>query len=177
MSDTSDFFYLGKVVKTHGIDGELSGFIDADDPLYYSTLHGVFIQTRQGMIPQVFNKISVEGNGYCILKIHGVDTIEQAKRFVNKKMFLPLSMLPELSGNRFYFHEINGFTVSDKHYGSLGIVTGVIEHAIQPLIQVDRNGSEILIPVHDDIILEIDKQNKIIYISAPEGLIEIYLDQ
>lgn len=177
MSDTGDFFYLGKVVKTHGIDGELSGFVDADDPLNYCSLHGVFIKTKHGLIPYVFEELSVEPNGYCLIRLNGIDTIEKAKRFVNKEMYLPLSMLPELTGNRFYFHEITGYTVSDKQHGSIGIITGVIEHTIQPLLQVDQNGTEILIPIHDDIILEVDKLKKIIYIAAPEGLIDIYLNK
>lgn len=175
MSDTGDFYYLGKVVKTHGIDGELSGFVDADDPLHYSSLHGIFIKTKQGLIPHVFESFSIDSKGFCLFKLKGIDNIEKAKRFMNKEMYLPLTMLPVLTGNSFYFHEITGFTVSDKHHGSVGNVTGVIEHVVQPLIQVDHQGTEILIPIHNDIIQKVDKINKILFINAPEGLIDIYL--
>ncbi len=176
MSETSDFFYLGKVVKTHGIHGELSGFVDADDPLVYSQLHGVFIRTKQGIIPHLIESINIDDKGYFILCIEGVDSIEKAKKFIGKEMYLPLSMLPPLGGNNFYFHEIIGFSVVDSISGHLGEVTGVLEHTRQPLMEINHNGTEILIPIHDDIITKVDRDSSTIYITAPEGLIDVYLN-
>jgi len=177
MMDTSGFFYLGKVVKTHGIQGELSGFVDADDPLVYSELHGVFIKTRLGVLPYEIEHLKIEEKGWCLLKLKDIDSIEQAGRFVNKGMFLPLDMLPKLSGNKFYFHEIIGYTVIDAAHGNIGTVSGVIEHTKQPLLQVEFQGHEILIPIHDDIILEVDRAQKIIQVKTPDGLIDIYLEK
>jgi 16S rRNA processing protein RimM len=177
MMNPSDFFYLGKVVKTHGIHGELSGFVDADDPLIYSELHAVFIQLKEGLIPFVFERISIDEKGYSIFKVKGIDTIEAAKKLTGKPMFLPLSMLPALNGSNFYYHEVKGFRVKDTQYGFIGTIIGVIEHPRQSLLQIDFNGDEVLIPIHDDIILNVDRVEKIIEITAPEGLIEVYLDK
>jgi len=47
---------------------------------------------------------------------------------------------------------------------------------MQELLQLDHNGKEILLPISDELILEVDRENKILYISAPEGLIELYLE-
>ena len=176
MSDAGDFFYLGKVVKTHGIYGELSGFVDADNPLVYSQLHGVFIKTKQGTIPHIIESINIDEKGYCIMRIKGVDSIEKAKKFTGKEMYLPLSMLPSLGGNNFYFHEIKGFKVVDSNFGPLGEVTGVLEHTKQPLMEINHNGTEILIPIHDDIVTKVDRESSTLYITAPEGLIDVYLN-
>jgi len=177
ISETNDFFYLGKIIKTHGIHGELSGFVDADDPLVYSELHGVFVETRQGLLPYVFDELSIDQSGYCLFKIRGIDTIDAGRRFTGKKMFLPLSMLPPLADNQFYFHEITGFSVIDETHGNIGLITGVIDHAVQPLLQIMCQGKEIIIPVHDDIIVRLDKKEKTMYVRTPDGLIDIYLDE
>jgi 16S rRNA processing protein RimM len=176
MMDTSDFFYLGKVVKTHGIHGELSGFVDADDPLVYSTLHGVFINTRQGLLPYEFDSLKIEEKGRCLFKLKDIDTIEQAGRFVSREMYLPLNMLPPLTGNNFYFHEVKGYAVIDVVHGNIGVVTGVIESTMQPLLQVEYLGKEILIPLHDDIIINLDRTKKIMKVKTPDGLVDVYLE-
>jgi len=170
-----DFFYLGKVVKTHGIDGALCGFFDTDDPLRYSDLHAVFINTKLGLLPYSFEDISVNSNGYCIFRLKEIDTIEKAKRFLKKEMYLPLSMLPPLTGNDFYYHEIIGFSVVDQDHGHIGTIDGVIEQAVQPLFQIIFQEKEILIPVHNDFIIEVNREKKTIFIKTPDGLIGVYL--
>jgi len=177
MMNPGDFFYLGKVVKTHGIHGELSGFVDADDPLIYSELHAVFIQLKEGLIPFVIERISMDEKGFCIIKLKGIDSIDSAKKITSKQMYLPLSMLPALEGSNFYFHEVKGFRARDAQLGFIGTIVGVIEHPRQSLLQIDFNGNEILIPIHDDIILNVDRLEKIIDIHAPDGLIDVYIDK
>ena len=175
--DPGDFFYLGKVIKTHGIHGELSGFVDADDPLIYSELHGVFLNLKDGYIPYVIEKISIDEKGYCIMKFQGIDIIDTAKKLTGKQMYLPLTMLPPLEGNNFYFHEVKGFQVIDAVHGNIGIILGIIENPRQSLLQIDFHGQEILIPIHDNIIVNVRRSEKIIDIHAPNGLIDIYLDK
>ncbi len=171
----SDFFYLGKVVKTHGIHGEMSGFIDADDPLVYSSLHALFVKTRQGLLPYEMESLKIDEKGWYLLKLKGIDTVEAASKFLGKELYLPLSFLPELSGNKFYFHEIIGFSVIDEVHGNIGTISGVIENTIQPLLQLDFHGKEILIPVHDDVIISLDRVQKIMYVKTPDGLVDVYL--
>ncbi len=177
MTDTSGFFYLGRVIKTHGIHGEMSGLIEADDPLVYSTLHSAFVKTKQGLIPFPFEEISIDPKGFFTLRIRDVDSAEKAKRFIRKELYLPLDFLPELSGNNFYFHEILNFRVTDIKLGHIGTIAGVIEHSSQPLFQIMNNGKEILVPIHDDFIIEVNRKEKTILLKTPEGLISVYLEE
>ena len=86
-------------------------------------------------------------------------------------------MLPKLEGNRFYFHEVRGFKVVDSVYGDIGVLQEVIEYPAQPLFQVMKNGTEILIPVIDEVIDRVDRELKTLYITAPNGLIDLYLGE
>ena len=94
---------------------------------------------------------------------------------IGKNLFLPLSILPKLTGKKFYFHEIINFAVVDAKKGNIGNIASVIDYPAQPLFQIMNGTTEILIPILDQIIDKVDRENKTIYIVAPEGLIDIYL--
>jgi 16S rRNA processing protein RimM len=83
--------------------------------------------------------------------------------------------LPPLEGNKFYFHEIIGFEVIDSEKGNIGKILGVYENAPQPLLSIDCEGKEILLPIIDEVILNVDRQAKQMSVKSPEGLIELYL--
>ena len=85
-----------------------------------------------------------------------------------------MSRLPKLTGNKFYFHEIIGFDVVDKNLGEIGSVLAVNEHTAQATIEVSIGQKIALIPIVDDIILEVKRDTKSIYVKTPPCLIELY---
>jgi len=84
-------------------------------------------------------------------------------------------MLPPLSGNKFYYHEIKGFKIIDEQYGDLGVCVDVLEYPHQAIFQINHPKGEILVPIVDDVIINVDRTNKIIHIQAPDGLVEVYI--
>ena len=64
----------------------------------------------------------------------------------------------------------------DALKGEIGEISDVLEYPTQAVIQVMKDGKEILIPIHDDIIQKVDKKAKILTVKAPEGLIDMYLN-
>ena len=90
-------------------------------------------------------------------------------------MYLPLKFLPKLSGNKFYYHEVIGFTLQDIIHGDVGIVKGVNDLGAQALFIAEKDGKELLIPITDDFITKVDRDSRRIHIQTPEGLIDLYL--
>jgi 16S rRNA processing protein RimM len=86
-----------------------------------------------------------------------------------------LDLLPKLSGNKFYYHEVIGYEIEDVNYGKVGHITGINDFTAQALFEIDKDGIQILVPVNDEIIKKVDHKNKIIIIDTPEGLIDLYL--
>jgi len=95
---------------------------------------------------------------------------------MGKGVFLPNELLPELDDDDFYYKEIIGFTLVDELKGEVGQISDVLEYPTQAVIQVMKDGKEILIPIHDDIIRKVNKKAKILDIKAPDGLIDMYLN-
>ncbi len=87
---------------------------------------------------------------------------------------MPLDTLEELEDDQFYYHEIQGFEVLDENLGLLGTVREVYSVATQNLIALDYQGSEVLIPIVEGIVLKADRQKKQVLVNLPEGLLEVY---
>ena len=107
--------------------------------------------------------------------IQDVNTVEAASALTGKSVFLPLEMLPKLTGKQFYYHEVKGFTVVDENKGELGPIKEILEYPTQAIIQVFKDGKEILIPILDQVIVKVDRKGKKLHVKAPEGLIDMYL--
>lgn len=170
-----DFFYLGVITKPFGYKGMLSIYLDTDEVEKYSHLDAVFVDVNGEKIPYLIEEIQIrKGSNLATIKLADVDS-EEAKNLVKCELYLPISFLPPLTGNKFYFHEVLGYKVIDNEKGEIGIIADFIEIAQQSIMQVNYQNKEILIPVIDDIFNTVDRENKIIHITAPEGLIDIYL--
>jgi 16S rRNA processing protein RimM len=170
----NDYFYLGVVTKTFGYKGQVVIYLDTDEPEKYKTLDAVFVKDDEEMLPYMIENLTYKGANQAIVKFADVDG-EEAKNLVRTELYLPLSFLPPLTGNKFYFHEVIGFDVIDKAKGNIGKCVDFMEISRQPIMQIDCNGTEILIPAVDEIFETVDRESKTITISAPEGLIDVYL--
>ncbi len=90
-------------------------------------------------------------------------------------MYLPLQLLPKLTGNKFYYHEVIGFSIHDTEKGRIGIITSINDRSAQPLFVIDADGKEVLIPMIDEFIQKVDRTKKEIILQIPQGLIDLYL--
>lgn len=167
-------FYVGRIVKTHGLKGEVTLRIDNEQFDDIEELNYFLLDINDRLIPFFIENITYHSNKSFVL-FQDVKTLEAASQLVGKDAYLPLELLPEREGNDFYSHEVIDFLVVDDEKGELGRVKDIIEYPTQSLIQIVINGKEILIPIHDDIIKDVDREGKKIMIKAPAGLIDMYL--
>ena len=170
-----DCFFVGKIVKKYSFRGELLVKLDTDDPGQFLEMESVFVEVRKNLIPFFIESLSLHKSSLLRVKFDEIHTEADAESLLGCELYLPLDLLPKLSGNQFYYHEIIGFHAEDVNFGPLGAITGVNDSTAQHLFVIDHNGKEVLIPVNDDIIKKVDRKTKSILLEAPEGLIELYL--
>ena len=173
----NNFYYLGHIAKVRGIKGEVSISLDVDYPEDYRDLESVFVATSSDTepIPFFLEYIHLKDKGFASVKFEDVDTEEKARTLLQKQLFLPLDQLPQLSGKQFYYHEVVGFTVVDSTLGEIGTINQVLDNTANPLLEVKKGFNEILIPINDDVIEHIDRENQRLHVDTPEGLIDLYL--
>lgn len=169
-----DCFYIGRVAKTHGIKGEVTIKLDVDDPSAYLDLKYFLLEINKVLTPFFVEKLTMSGDKFFV-GIQDVNTVEAASALTGKSVFLPLELLPKLKGKQFYYHEVKGFTVVDEEKGELGPINEILEYPTQAIIQVFKDGKEILIPILDQVIVKVDRKGKKLHVKAPEGLVDMYL--
>lgn len=170
-----DCFYLGKIVKKYSFNGDVLVKLDTDEPEMYEEMESVLVDKRNKLIPFFIEESQLHKSELLRVRFEDVDTEEAADALIGASLYLPLDLLPKLTGNQFYFHEIIGFTAVDKTFGDIGAITGVNDSTPQALFEIDRDGKEILIPMADDFIQKVDREKKTIFLNVPEGLIDIFL--
>ncbi|MGG7034074.1 MAG: ribosome maturation factor RimM [Flavobacterium sp.] len=170
-----DCFYLGKIAKKFSFKGEVLVYLDTDEPELYENLESVFVERNKHLVPFFIESSSLHKNDFLRVRFEDIETEEQADSIIGSELYLPLSMLPKLTGNKFYFHEVIGFTIEDKRFGAVGVIQSINDSTAQPLFEVLNGTTEILIPMIDHFLVKIDRENKKVTMDLPEGLIEMYL--
>lgn len=171
-----DCFYLGKIVSKYSFKGEVLIKLDTDEPEQYENLESVFISLGNNLVPFFIESSSLHRSSLLRVRFEEIKDESDADRILGSELYLPLEFLPKLSGTQFYYHEVIGFTLMDSVYGNIGVITSVNDSASQALFEAEKEGKQLMIPINDEIISRIDRPNKTIHITAPEGLVSLYLD-
>ena len=170
-----DCFYLGKIAKKFSFKGEVLIYLDTDEPELYENMESVFVEYNKNLVPFFIENSSLHKNDVLRVQFEDVDSEEEADSIIGCEVYLPLSMLPKLEGNKFYFHEVIGFEIEDKRLGIFGKIVSINDTTAQPLFEVLNGEVEMLIPMVDHFLEIIDRENKKVVMDLPEGLVEMYL--
>lgn len=168
-------FYLGRIAKKFSFKGEVLFWLDTDQPELYENMESVFVEQGRHLVPFFIEQSSLHKNDLLRVRFEDVTTEEEADALIGSALYLPLSMLPKLSGNKFYFHEVIGFEIEDVRRGVFGIIQSVNDSTAQPLFEIKNGDVEILVPVIDQFLKKVDRENKRIVVDLPDGLIDMYL--
>ncbi|MGB3151745.1 MAG: ribosome maturation factor RimM [Maribacter sp.] len=171
-----DCFYLGKIVSKYSFKGEVLVKLDTDDPEIYEKMESVFISLGNNLIPFFIDRCRLHKSNLLRIDFEEVKSESDADRIMGSALYLPLALLPKLTGDKFYFHEIIGFTMIDIVHGDIGIIQNVNDTTAQALFEVLKGDKQLLIPLNDDIITKVDRENRVIEVNTPEGLVKLYLD-
>jgi 16S rRNA processing protein RimM len=175
MMEIENCFQLGYIVKPHGVHGALTIFLDTDNPEYYNKMESVYVEYQQKLVP--FFIESIKPSGYkATVKFLDVDDIDLATQYKGCAIYLPLDMLPSLEEDQFYYHEIIGYKVIDQVVGEIGEIKYIYEANGNDLFAIDYKEKEILVPIRDEFIQKLDKKKSTVFLSLPDGLLDVYLN-
>jgi 16S rRNA processing protein RimM len=165
-----DLTQVGYFSKTHGVKGHL--ILKADRDFNTDDLKAIFIETATGKAPYFISELKESNNG-LIIALEEVNAVEKAKTLLNKAVFIDALLLGEETGSP----DWTGFELIDKKFGTLGNINGISDNGHQVLLSIEYKGKEVILPLVDDFIEKIDEAGKKIFFNAPEGLINVYLEE
>ena len=137
-------FYLGTIIGKYSFKGELLVKTDTDNINSYTSLTSVFIDIENRLIPYFVKHCLVHKSSLLRFKLEDVSGEEAANVLLRKKIYLPLELLPNLTGNKFYYHEVIGFKIIDQKKGEIGTILKINDQTAQPLFEVNDGNKKIL---------------------------------
>jgi len=168
-----DRLEVGKIVNTHGLKGEVKIVTWTDYPEVFEDLEYVFAKKKTEKIKLTLKGVKYQKNN-IIAKFAEINSIEEAQGFKNCVLEAERDMLGELPEGIYYIVDLIGCTVYDDGEVELGKVTDVFNTGATDIYAVSRpEKKDLLIPVTDDTILNVDIKNKRIDVKLTEGLDEL----
>lgn len=174
--DLKDSIYIGQIAKLHGYKGGVSLFLDVTHPEEYMDMESFFIEIDGILTPFFVESFKLKNKGFAAVKFQGIDTEQEAKSLLKKKVFIPETELRELDESNFYDHEVIGYEVEDVVKGKIGKVTAIADLKQNPLLVIEFKDKEILLPIFEGLIVNVDRKLKRLKVKAPDGLIDLYLN-
>ncbi len=168
-----NFVKIGHTKKTYGTKGEMKVFVEdayVDDFLGASV---VFLEIGGKKLPFFIEEIRERGD--ILVKFEDVDDKNTAVSFSSKKMFLrdtDLTVAPEDATGMKYSY-LEGFTLIDEESGEIGKIEAVYELPQQEMAEVTYHGKQVLIPLNEKLILQIDKEAGQVIMQLPDGLLSL----
>jgi 16S rRNA processing protein RimM len=170
-------------VRPHGVRGELAAEILTDFPERLTRLSAVELWDGRGVPRRVAVRkcwLSHSRGGQAIFHFAATDSVEDARKLVGLEVQVPLADRVELPAGSYYISDLVGCAVREKDGADVGLVRDVEIHGEvisgTPNLVVDTARGELLIPLAQEICVDVDLAARRIVVVLPEGLRELNLE-
>ncbi len=167
---------VARVGKPHGIRGEVGIVSYADSPQLFDEVPFIYLR-KPGTRDERFKVLSCRMHkDRFLLTLQGVNDRNRAEDLKGRDVAVLSSDLPEPEPGEFYLHQLEGMTARLEDGSELGLVQGFILSSGQDTLVIRTpDDREVLVPLVDDFIVDIDLDSDVLVLSPPEGLVELYL--
>ena len=172
MIKDSEVFKIGKLIKPHGIKGEISFafendiFDRVDCPYLICRIDGIFV-------PFFVDEYRFKGSESSLITFEGVDCEEKAMQMSGLEVYFPRKYFEEESDDdiEYSWNFFIGFSVVDKVAGNLGTIEAIDDQTINTLFLLKNGDEDLIIPATEDFVEKVDAKKRILYLNLPEGLV------
>jgi 16S rRNA processing protein RimM len=165
---------IGKFVATFGVKGDLILVHHLGEDVLFKQGQVLFMEEGKGkMIPHFIARCKSRANGELLIGLDGIDAPEQAKKWTRREVWLLETDLRKIASASAPV-SLLGFEVLE-HDKVLGLVEEVIEQPTQVLLRLTIQQKEVLIPLHEQTLVKVERKKKKLHVVLPEGLLDIYL--
>lgn len=172
----SDCRLLGTLSKPHGYKGHMVLIAESSLPEDFEDWESVFVEIDGLLVPFIFDDINHTYTDSAIIRFEDYQNIDLIGELIHCKVYAPVKKSGKKKDRSINISTIEGYRVIDLNFGEIGILEEILDYNQNVLLRILKDGKEILIPAQEPIIEKIDNRKKIIFIHAPEGLIEMYLE-
>ena len=166
-----DFFRVGVIANTHGIRGEVKIFPTTDDVKRFDYLKEAYIDAGKEKIQVEVSNVRYFKN-LVIVKFKGIDNINDIERYKGKDLLVTRENALPLEEGEYYLADIIGANVYTEDGNLFGSLEDVIETGANLVYSVQHEGKEVLLPVIDDCVKEVNVEEKKVIVHIMKGLLD-----
>ncbi len=166
-----DFFRVGVIANTHGIRGEVKIFPTTDDVKRFDYLKEAYIDAGKEKIKVEVSSVRYFKN-LVIVKFKGIDNINDIERYKGKDLLVTRENALPLEEGEYYLADIIGANVYTEDGDLFGSLEDVIETGANLVYSVQHEGKEVLLPVIDDCVKEVNVEEKKVIVHIMKGLLD-----
>ena len=160
----------GRIVGTHGIRGEMRLEVWADSPQFLAGIKRLYLSETGDKTLDII--AARPHKNICILKVKGIDTIEEAEKYRGKVVYINRNDR-RLEKGRYFVQDLLGCAVVHSESGAeLGIISDVSQTGANDVWHIKKGETEYLIPVIPDVVKNVDVENSLIRILPLRGIFE-----
>lgn len=162
---------IGQIVNTYGIKGFLKVVPYTDDIKRFEKLKSIYIQTKKSLETVIIEEVKYAKN-LVLLKIKGIDNINDAEIYKNCYIKIDRSDAVELPEDSYFIIDLIGIKVYTDEGEELGDIIDVFPTGANDVYVVKNElGKQVLLPAIGDVIKNVDIKNKKMMVHLIEGLV------
>lgn len=168
-----DVYKIGVLGKPHGVKGEIQ-FRFTDDVFDQCDSDYLILDMEGILVPFFMEEYRFRSDEVALMKFCDIDSEQRAREFTGIEVYFPRAIAEE-NKEDLSWAKIIGFTLLDsKTQKVVGEIMSVDETTINLLFDVKtQNGEEILIPANEELITNVDAEQRNIEVDIPNGLLEL----
>lgn len=168
--NSNELTEIGTIKRAHGLKGELKIVIDSFYTESIEQLDAVFLKKGDDYLPFFIESLTLNSNP-AILKLESINTKEDATELNGSAIYVANQNLPEIKEDLMSL--LQDMQLYDQNDELIGAILEVTELPHQLLLKVDYNDNEVILPFHDDLLIELNEEENKIQINIPEGLLNL----
>ena len=169
MIKKEEVYKIGRIGKAHGIKGEVSFNFD-DDVFDRGDAEYLVLEVDGILVPFFMEEYRFRSDSTALVKFEDIETQDRARELTNCDVYFPRDLVDDEEEVLTYSFLI-GFDIIDASTDKkVGTIASVDESTLNILFELEEGT---LIPASEELITDIDKDNKTITIALPEGILEL----
>ena len=173
MLKKEDHYLAGSLLKTSGIKGEIILRFNNNLPREIKKPESIFVEVDQKLVPVFIDDFKIKSNNTAIVKIEGINNEFSSKEFIGCEFYLTNQLAKVMLTEPEDEIDVAGYKVIDQNNAEIGEVIEFIDIAENPLLNVKTPHGEVLIPAQDELIIEVDDNERYIILTIPDGLFDL----
>lgn len=170
MIKEEEVYKIGKLGKAHGVKGEIQ--LQFDDDVFDRVEAEYLILRLEGiMVPFFMEEYRFKSDEVALVKFDGIDTQERARQLTGTEVFFPRELADGDESDELSYAQLVGFTlVNDADSKEVGTIAFIDEQTMNIMFELE-DGT--LIPASEELITDIDTENKKITVDIPQGILDL----